>query len=325
MPGEPSYQPSPVTLVGKRSENFLVLSGGPWAVFVEPDHCLLTDREGHAAGHLDRVRRQSPTMGARPPKSAIVLFDGKDTNQFSKAGVTDDGLLMEGAYLKALFQDFNMHVEFMLPYMPSARDQGRANSGVYLQSRYEVQILDSFAQESLFNGCGSFYRFRKPDVNMCLPPLVWQTYDIAFTAARWASDGTKLAAARGSVWQNGVQVQNNVALEGPTGAGKPEDPMPLATYLQDHHNPVRFRNVWIIDRGTLPLADFPALTKPAGKKLDKKAADKKIQDKKKRDKKKPADQEKPKQEKPKQEKPKQEKPKVVPKEQDKDKPAVKQP
>ncbi len=297
LPGEPSHRPQPVTLVGKRCESFLVLSGGPWAVFVEPDHCLLVDREGHAAGRLERIRRQSPTLGARPPKGAIVLFDGKDTKQFTKAGMTGDGLLMEGAYFKALFQDFNLHVEFMLPYLPSAQDQGRANSGVYLQSRYEVQILDSFAQEPLFNGCGSFYRFRKPDVNMTLPPLVWQTYDIAFTAPRWVSDSTKLANARASVWHNGVQVQNNVELETKTGAGKPEDPMPLPTYLQDHHNPVRFRNVWIIDRGSLPLADFPVPAKAAEKK------NKKIQDKKK-----PGDQEKP---------------KAAQKEQGKDKTAVK--
>jgi hypothetical protein len=269
LPGEPSHRPSPVTLVGKRCENFLVLSGGPWAVFVEPDHCMLVDREGHTAGRLERICRQSPTLGARPPRNAIVLFDGKDTNQFSTARMTDDGLLMEGAYLKAVFQDFNLHVEFMLPYQPSAKGQGRANSGVYLQSRYEVQILDSFAQEPLLDGCGSFYRFRKPDVNLCLPPLVWQTYDVAFTAPRWASDNTKLANARASVWHNGVQIQNDVELENKTGAGKPEEPMPLPTYLQDHGNPVRFRNVWIIDRGTLPLADFPVRAEAADKQQNK--------------------------------------------------------
>jgi hypothetical protein len=265
LPGEPSHRPSPVTLVGKRCENFLVLSGGPWAVFVEPDHCLLVDRQGRTAGRLERIRRESLTLGARPPQNAIVLFDGKDTSQFSTARMTDDGLLMEGAYFKAMFQDFNLHVEFMLPYLPSAKEQGRANSGVYLQSRYEVQILDSFAREPLIDGCGSFYRFRKPDVSMCLPPLVWQTYDIAFTAPRWASDNMKLANARASVWHNGVQVQNNVELENKTGAGKPEEPMPLPTYLQDHGNPVRFRNVWIIDRGALPLADFPVLAKAGDK------------------------------------------------------------
>ena len=313
LPGEPTHRPSPVTLVGKRCEKFLVLSGGPWAVFVEPDHCLLLDREGHVAGRLERIRRQSPTLGARPPKNAIVLFDGKDTNQFTRAQMTGDGLLMEGAYLKAMYQDFNLHVEFMLPYLPSARDQGRANSGVYLESRYEVQILDSFAQQPLFNGCGSFYRFRKPDVNMCLPPLVWQTYDIAFTAPRWTSDNTKLANARASVWQNGVRVQNNVELESKTGAGKPEEPAPLPTYLQDHGNPVRFRNVWIIDRGALPLADFPILAKAPGKKHDKQ---------------KPGDQKqhKPKAAQPKRDQPKPgdpEKPKAAPKEPDKDKPAAK--
>jgi hypothetical protein len=263
LPGEPSYAAGPVTLLGKRSEGFLVLSGGPWAVFVEPDHCLLLDRQGQHVGRLERIVRQSPTLGAQPPKYAIVLFDGKGTSQFSKAHVTPEGLLMEGAEIRPMLQDFNLHVEFMLPYMPSAVDQARANSGVYLQSRYEIQVLDSFAQEPTFNGCASIYRFRKPDANMSLPPLTWQTYDIVFTAPRWAGDGTKLKSARVTVWHNGVKVQNDVTVEGKTGAGKPEEPMPLPTYLQDHHNPVRFRNVWMIDRGAAPAVNFPVLFQAA--------------------------------------------------------------
>jgi hypothetical protein len=266
LPGERSHRQEPVTLIGKRAGDFLVLSGGPWAVFVEPDHCLVLDRRGERVGRLERIVRQSPTLAAQPPKDAIVLFDGKDTSQFVKARMTKDGLLMEGADIKPMLQDFNLHLEFLLPYMPAAKDQGRGNSGVYLQSRYELQILDSFAEEPRVNGCGSLYRFRKPDVNMCLPPLAWQTYDIVFTAARWAADGKKLKNARVAIWHNGVKIHNNQELAGKTGAGKPEEPTLLPTYLQDHRNPVRFRNIWIVDRGAAPAGNFPVFVKAADKK-----------------------------------------------------------
>ena len=203
-------------------------------------------------------------MGAKPPAGAIVLFDGTGTEQFTEARMTEDGLLMEGADLKPMFQDFNLHLEFMLPFMPAARDQGRANSGVYLQSRYEVQVLDSFAMEPRTNGCGGLYRFRKPDVNMCFPPLTWQTYDIVFTAPRWAADGTKLKNARIRIWLNGVKIHNDVELPNKSGRGKPEEPTLLPIRLQDHGNPVRFRNIWIIDRGAAAPARFPIRRKPAG-------------------------------------------------------------
>jgi len=258
------WRPKPqVRLIGKRHEDFLVLSGGPMAVLVNPDHCLLVDREGERVGRLDRVERISPTLGAEPPKHAIVLFDGTGTDQFVNGRMTEGGLLMEGSDFKPMFQDFYLHLEFMLPYMPEARDQGRANSGVYLQSRYEVQVLDSFALEPLSNGSGGLYRFRPPDVNMCFPPLVWQTYDIRFTSPRWASDGTKLKNARITVWHNGVKIHNNVELPNKTGAGKPEEPTLLPIRLQNHGNPVRFRNIWLIDRGDAPPTRFPVFRKPA--------------------------------------------------------------
>jgi len=222
------------------------------------------DRDGQRVGRLDRVERQSPTLGAQPPKGAMVLFDGSDTEQFTNASMTEDGLLMQGADLKPMFQDFNLHLEFMVPYMPAGRGQGRGNSGVYLQSRYEVQILDSFAMEPVNNGCAGLYRFREPDLNACLPPLKWQTYDIVFTAPRWASDGSKLKNARITVWHNGVKVHDNVELPNKTGAGKPEEPTLLPIRLQDHGNPVRFRNIWIIDRGDAPPTKFPVYHEESG-------------------------------------------------------------
>ncbi|MFC1597592.1 DUF1080 domain-containing protein, partial [Planctomycetota bacterium] len=257
-------QKPPTMLIGKRHDDFLVLSGGPWAVFVEPDRCRLIDPKGKHVGWLERIKRQSPTMGAKPPKGAIVLFDGGGTDQFTEAEMTKSGLLMEGAFVKPLFHDFNLHLEFLLPYMPAGTGQGRGNSGVYLQSRYEVQVLDSFALVPQTNDCGGLYRFRAPDVNMCFPPLVWQTYDIMFTSPRWNSDGTKRKNAKITVWHNGTKIHNNVELPDKTGAGQPEELIPLPIRLQDHKDPVRFRNIWLIDRGDAPPTRFPPRPKPSG-------------------------------------------------------------
>jgi len=265
LPGQELHKPELLKLAGMRSGEFVILSGGPWAIFVEKDHCMLVSREGNRIGRLERIVRSSPTLGAEPPKDAIVLFDGKNTEQFVTANMTDDGLLMQGADIKPMLNDFNLHVEFKLPYLPSKDDQERGNSGIYLQSRYEMQVLDSFAQEPKFNGCGSIYRYKSPDVNMCLPPLQWQTYDIVFTAPRWAADGTKIRNATVTSWLNGVKVQDNVSMESKTGAGKPEEPVLLPTKIQDHKDQVRFRNIWAIDRG-LSSGEFPVIAKlPAEK------------------------------------------------------------
>jgi hypothetical protein len=259
LPGQASFSDKSQALVGQRSGDFLILSGGPWAIFVEKDRCLVVDREGKRIGQLDRIERGSPSMGAPAPEDAVVLFDGSGTDHFSTAKMTEDGLLMAGADVKPMFQDFNLHVEFRLPYMPEAEGQARGNSGCYLQSRYEVQVLDSFSEEPTFNGCSSLYRQKAPDLNMCLPPLKWQTYDIQFTAPRWAADGTKIRNARITVWHNGVKTQDNAEIESKTGAGKPEEPTLLPIKFQDHKDPVRFRNIWIVDRGLATDGSFPVL------------------------------------------------------------------
>lgn len=263
LPGQAKELSEPVRMVGRRSGDFLILSGGPWAVFVEPDQCLLVDRQGKRVGQLERIERTSATLGAKPPEGALVLFDGSGTDQFQKAEMTDEGLLTQGADLKPMFQDFNLHVEFYLPYMPESSGQARANSGCYLQSRYEVQVLDSFAETPTFNGCSSLYRMKAPDLNMCFPPLRWQTYDIEFTSPRWAADGTKMRNAHITVWHNGVKTQDNFELESKTGAGKEEEPLLLPIKFQDHGDPVRFRNIWIIDRGLDPVGTFPVSADPA--------------------------------------------------------------
>ncbi len=149
---------------------------------------------------------------------------------------------------KAVFGDHRLHLEFRTPFMPEARGQGRGNSGVYLQGRYEVQILDSYGLEGLDNECGGIYRVARPRVNMCAPPLQWQTYDIEFRAPRFDAQGNKTANARITVWHNGVMIHENVELPGPTGGGENanlDKPGPLL--LQDHGNPVQFRNLWVLE------------------------------------------------------------------------------
>ena len=199
------------------------------------------------AGTLSKVERQSATLGARPPCGARVLFDGTSLSEFNKAKLTNDGLLMVGTETALDYGDFTLHMEFRTPYAPSARGQGRGNSGVYIQGRYELQILDSFGLEGQANECGGLYKTRAPDVNMCLPPLTWQTYDIDFQAARFCGS-QKICPARISAWHNGVTIHNHVEIPGPTGAGQPETPDPKPIKLQDHGNPVHFRNIWVIDR-----------------------------------------------------------------------------
>lgn len=260
LPGQKTFSGESLPLVGRRNDDFIVLSGGPYAIFVESGSCLVVDRRGNRIGTLERVIRESPTMGAQAPEGAMVLFDGSGTGQFTTARVTPEGLLQEGADLLPMFQDFDLHVEFRTPYMPKMFDQKRGNSGCYLQSRYEVQILDSFALPPVFNGCSAIYRTKAPDLNMCLPPLSWQTYDIHFTAPRWGANGKKLRNAHITVWHNGVKTHDNYELKNKTGAGKIEEPTLLPIRFQNHSDPVRFRNIWIVDRG-LVHAEFPVWTK----------------------------------------------------------------
>ncbi len=203
---------------------------------------------GVLRGVLTKVHRSSPTMGAVPPPNAIVLFDGSDTGELVDPVITADGLLEEGPMTRRNVRDFFLHTEFRIPFMPEASSQARGNSGLYLQRRYEVQILDSFGLEGGNNECGALYQQRRPSVNACFPPGAWQTYDVEFRAARYNAAGEKVANARITVRQNGITIHNNVELRNKTGAGRPEGPEPLPILFQDHSDPVRFRNIWLIPR-----------------------------------------------------------------------------
>jgi hypothetical protein len=211
----------------------------------------VADASGRSVGQLRRVERTSPTLGQKPPEDAVVLFDGSSADAWHGGRMTDDGLLMQGATSHRTFGDHHLHIEFRLPYQPEDRGQGRGNSGLYLQGRYEIQMLDSFGLEGRDNECGGIYSVKGPDVNMCFPPLTWQTYDIDFTAARYDSDGTPLSPPRMTVRHNGVLIHDNVPLppdRSTTAAPVEPGPEPGPVFLQDHGCPVRYRNIWVIEK-----------------------------------------------------------------------------
>lgn len=223
--------------------------GGSWTARFDHDAVTISGNGGEKLGTLQKTQRQSPTLGAKPPAGAVVLFDGTRGDQFGNAKLTDDKLLNVGATSKAEFGSFSMHLEFRTPYMPKAvRIQDRGNSGLYLQNRYEVQICDSFGLDSQSGHCGAIYSVKAPLVNMCLPPLAWQTYDVDFTAATFAGD-QKLSNARVTVKHNGVLVIDDVELKGLTpGGARIEAPGRGPLMLQYHGCPVHFRNIWVVEK-----------------------------------------------------------------------------
>ena len=245
LPGSGWNRRTKSKLSGTATDGVLELSGEGIALRVN-NSLAASANDNQTAGQLRRIHRQSPTMGLLPPAAAKVLFDGRTTSELQKPKITPDGLLMAGVLTKDPVQSFRLHLEFQTPFMPQARGQARGNSGVYIQQRYEVQILDSFGLEGIENECGGLYRQQKPDLNMCLPPLAWQTYDIWFTPPQFDAEGKKQANARISVVHNGVPIHVHREVTSKTGGGKPEGPEPFPINLQDHGNPVMFRNIWIV-------------------------------------------------------------------------------
>ncbi len=198
-----------------------------------------------------------------PPQGALVLFDGTNLDGWVKMDSKSkptwklrEGKAMEvqggNIITRQKFDgSFKLHVEFRVPYMPQAKGQGRGNSGVYLQGRYEVQVLDSYGLASKDNDCGAIYEVAAPRVNACKAPTVWQSYDIEFQAPQCAN-GKKIAPARITVYQNGIKIHDHVEIPvDHTRAGMETDPCtPGPIMLQDHGNPVQFRNIWLIRTGT---------------------------------------------------------------------------
>jgi len=196
---------------------------------------------------------------APAPEGALVLFDGKSLDNWTKTDgktpaswtILDGGIMqVKGGNIisKQKFDGhFKLHVEFRVPYMPKAKGQARGNSGVYVQGRYEVQILDSYGLESKHDDCGAIYEVAAPRVNACKAPTVWQSYDIEFHSPK-CENGKKAEPARTTVIHNGVKIHDDVKIPvDNTRAGFGGDPcQPGPIMLQDHGNPVQFRNVWLM-------------------------------------------------------------------------------
>ncbi len=198
---------------------------------------------------LKRVERQSPTMGAKPPAGAIVLFDGSNTEEWVNGRIQEGNLLAVGTQTRRSFKNYTVHAEFRTPFMPFARGQGRGNSGFYCNDQYEFQILDSFGLTGENNECGGYYSFAKPALNMCLPPLAWQTYDIDFSMAQFDAEGKKTKPAIATVKLNGVVVHDKYEIpKFNGGGGLSDEAKPGPIMFQDHGNPVHFRNVWILEK-----------------------------------------------------------------------------
>ncbi|RFS18738.1 DUF1080 domain-containing protein [Chitinophaga silvatica] len=200
------------------------------------------------------------TLILTAPSDAIILFNGKNLNSWTsedggpaKWEVKNEILTVTPKAgiikTKQQFEDFQLHIEWRTPAEVKGDGQGRGNSGIFLQELYELQVLDNYNNKTYSNGqAGSFYKQKIPLVNACKKPGEWQTYDVIWTAPRFNDDGSLRSPARATVLQNGVLVQNNVELDGPTlYIGKPSYSKHGARsiLLQDHGNPVSFRNIWI--------------------------------------------------------------------------------
>jgi hypothetical protein len=194
-----------------------------------------------------RATRKSPTLGAKPPKGALVVFDGTDRGLFRQFTWDIVGGAMQvkkgDLVARERLTDFQLHIEFRTPYMPKARGQARGNSGVYLQSIYEVQVLDSFGLYPLAqNDCGSIYAIKAASGNHCLPPMEWQTYDIILRNGGPGQTPEITVRHNGVVTIENARVPSGIIGKG-GGGGTPDGGF---LKLQDHGNPVQFRNIWVL-------------------------------------------------------------------------------
>ncbi len=238
------------TLVkGERKDGKIAFVEGNISSTIENGAISLIKADG-AKVTLNRTERTSPTLNAKPPEGAVVLFDGSSIDAWLNGKMESGFMMAVGSTSKQQFGDYKLHVEFRTPYKPDARSQKRGNSGIYQSGRWETQILDSFGLEGKDNECGGIYSIAKPRLNMCLPPLTWQTYDVDFTAAKFDAAGQRIAWPRITVRLNGVLIhEDRELIKDFTPAApiskpltSPEGPI----FLQQHDNPVAFRNIWIV-------------------------------------------------------------------------------
>lgn len=215
--------------------------------------CIWAAAVGTARGAEPAPRPNDSTLGAKPPQGAIVLLDESGLNGWlgrdgKPAGwKVVDGVATVGdedVHTEKRFGRYTLHVEFNVPYMPKQKGQARGNSGVYQTGSYELQVLDSYGLDPQTNDCGAIYKQIAPAVNACKPPLQWQTYDVTFHKAQ-VENGRVVKKARITVLQNGIKIIDDAEIR-PTPGGigvKEGEDGPIL--LQNHGNPVQYRNIWI--------------------------------------------------------------------------------
>lgn len=215
---------------------------------IKDGQLVISDLSSNQVGTLKKVERKSPTLGAKPPAGAVVLFDGTSADHFQAGKMTPEGYLEVGTKTKQEFGSCLLHIEFRTPFMPTAQGQARGNSGVYMQDCYEFQVLDSFGLEGKNNECGGLYSMEEPKLNMCFPPLSWQTYDFDFTAPKFDAAGKKSANARVTLRHNGVVIYDDLEIPKLNPGGRSQEGATGPLMLQNHGNPVVYRNIWVVEK-----------------------------------------------------------------------------
>jgi hypothetical protein len=238
----------------------LLVSGGSCLVSAQTETKWKPhDRKRPAPKAVDPGAPGAENSTGRAPEDAIVLFDGKDLSKWAhKDGSPAKWKVADGyfqvvtktgdIFTRQAFGDMQLHVEFAEPSPAVGEDQDRGNSGVIIMGRYEIQVLDSYQSKTYPDGqAGAVYGQYPPLVNASRPPGQWQTYEIVFHGPRFDGGGQLLRPAHATVLHNGVLVQDNVEIHGPTATNEPyeahAEKLPLE--LQDHHHPVRYRNIWV--------------------------------------------------------------------------------
>lgn len=241
LPGDGGRSAERKVAEGKLADSVAVFAGE--AEGRADGQVLTVQLSGGKQVEFRRKIRTSPTLGMSPPEGAIPLFTGQGTEHWSNAQVDERGLLKIGAKTKTALGGGALHVEFLVPFRPEARNYVGGNSGIIFMSSYEIQVFDSFGQKPNNHGCGAAYNFAAPMESANFPPLTWQTYDIDFEAPILDATGRLVEPARATVQLNGILVQDRTPFPKPN-IGKGPDVATGPLLLQGHNEPVFFRNVW---------------------------------------------------------------------------------